>query len=133
MPPMCCDSKITAASMMVSLFNNAGTYTFMFNNGRHFLLYNAVPAMGAVLHPLNVVLPPNELAFIIGQAQDKVIVVDAKLLPVFGEPKDLPPQLSLPIPRPPSYQEQLRARHDEMRAARQRGLVGPIRSYYGLG
>ncbi|MCH9674685.1 MAG: long-chain fatty acid--CoA ligase [Gammaproteobacteria bacterium] len=55
--------------------------TFMWNNARHLELYQAVPSMGAVLHTLNIRLGPADLEYIINHAQDRVIIVDADLLP----------------------------------------------------
>ncbi|MEO8449138.1 MAG: long-chain fatty acid--CoA ligase [Gemmatimonadota bacterium] len=52
------------------------------NSYRHFELYFAVPCMGAVMHTLNARLYPDQLAFIINHAGDKVLCVDASLLPV---------------------------------------------------
>ncbi|MGW0561454.1 long-chain-fatty-acid--CoA ligase [Streptomyces sp. NPDC003016] len=53
--------------------------TFMWNNARHLELFLAVPAMGAVLHTLNVRMAPQQLSYIIEHAGDEVIVVDAGL------------------------------------------------------
>jgi fatty-acyl-CoA synthase len=44
-------------------------------------LYFAVPAMGAVLHTLNIRLFPDQIAYIINHAEDKVIFVDESLVP----------------------------------------------------
>src|SRR5512145_2663539 len=44
--------------------------TFAWNNARHMALYLAVPCMGAVLHPLNLRLPGDHLAFIVNHAED---------------------------------------------------------------
>ncbi len=55
--------------------------TFAWNNARHLELYFAVPCMGAVLHPLNLRLPADQLAYIINHAQDSVLFVDPTLLP----------------------------------------------------
>jgi fatty-acyl-CoA synthase len=57
--------------------------TLLWNQSEHLELYFAVPAMGAVIHTLNPRLFPDELAFIVDDAQDKVIVVDESLLEVF--------------------------------------------------
>jgi fatty-acyl-CoA synthase len=57
--------------------------TLMWNQSEHLELYFAVPAMGVVIHTLNPRLFPDELAFIIDDAQDTVIVVDESLLEVF--------------------------------------------------
>jgi fatty-acyl-CoA synthase len=56
--------------------------TFAWNNARHLELYLAVPCMGAVLHPLNLRLPVDQLAYIICHAEDEVIFVDPTLLPL---------------------------------------------------
>ncbi|MCG3140225.1 MAG: Long-chain-fatty-acid--CoA ligase [Anaerolineae bacterium] len=56
--------------------------TFAWNNARHMELYFAVPCMGAVLHPLNLRLPPDQLVYIVNHAEDTVLFVDASLLPV---------------------------------------------------
>src|SRR5512147_1724716 len=55
--------------------------TFAWNNARHFELYLAVPCMGAVLHPINLRLPGDQIAYIINHADDQVLFVDPTLLP----------------------------------------------------
>ena len=55
--------------------------TFAWNNAYHLELYFAVPCMGAVLHPLNLRLPGDQLAYIIQHADDQVLFVDPTLLP----------------------------------------------------
>ncbi|MFG1783886.1 long-chain fatty acid--CoA ligase [Rhodococcus oryzae] len=57
--------------------------TLLWNQAEHLELYFAVPAMGAVVHTLNPRLHADELAFIVGDAQDLVIVVDQSLLDAF--------------------------------------------------
>jgi fatty-acyl-CoA synthase len=58
--------------------------TFMWNNNEHLAAYLAVPAMGAVLHTLNIRLFPEQLAYIVNHADDKVLLVDASLLPLLN-------------------------------------------------
>ncbi|MCC6188805.1 MAG: long-chain fatty acid--CoA ligase [Anaerolineales bacterium] len=55
--------------------------TFAFNSNRHLELYFAVPCMGAVLHPLNLRLPAEQLIYVINHAEDKVLCVDPGLWP----------------------------------------------------
>jgi len=55
--------------------------TFAWNNARHLEIYFAVPCMGAVLHPLNLRLPADQLIYIISHADDQVLFVDPTLLP----------------------------------------------------
>jgi len=59
--------------------------TFMWNSQQHLEAYLAVPSMGAVLHTLNLRLAPAEVAYIISHAADKVILVDADLVPVLAK------------------------------------------------
>jgi fatty-acyl-CoA synthase len=56
--------------------------TFAWNNQRHFELYFAVPCVGAVLHTLNIRLFEEQLTYIVNHAEDRVIFVDASLVPV---------------------------------------------------
>jgi fatty-acyl-CoA synthase len=62
--------------------------SFMWNNEEHLELYLAVPAMGAVLHTINIRLFPQQMIYVINHAADEIVVVDnsiaapfAKLLP----------------------------------------------------
>ncbi|GAA3225416.1 long-chain fatty acid--CoA ligase [Actinocorallia longicatena] len=58
--------------------------TFMWNNAEHLEVYLAAPSMGAVLHPLNIRLPGDQVVFIANHAEDTVVVVDNSLLPLFA-------------------------------------------------
>ncbi|AKT38728.1 long-chain fatty acid--CoA ligase [Chondromyces crocatus] len=62
--------------------------TLCWNHARHLELYLAVPAMGAVVHTLNLRLHPRELGYIANHAGDRVIVVDRSLLKLFRAFKD---------------------------------------------
>src|SRR4051812_1761457 len=53
--------------------------TFGWNSQRHLELYLAVPSMGAVLHTLNIRLFEDDLRYIVGHAEDRVIFLDASL------------------------------------------------------
>jgi fatty-acyl-CoA synthase len=59
--------------------------SFAWNNWRHLELYFAVPCMGSVLHTLNIRLHSDQIAWIANHAEDRVVCVDATLLPVFGK------------------------------------------------
>src|SRR5437764_14882000 len=56
--------------------------TLMWNNTEHQEAYLAVPSMGAVLHTLNLRLPPQQLSFIINHAADHVIIANCSVLPL---------------------------------------------------
>ncbi len=62
--------------------------TFMWNNAEHLAAYLAVPAMGAVLHTLNIRLFPEQLVFVANHAEDHVVIVDGTLVPLLA--KQLP-------------------------------------------
>src|ERR1700722_14620440 len=59
--------------------------TLAWNHDRHLEAYLAIPAMGAVLHTLNLRLYPNDIAYIARHAEDRVLLVDASLLPLFQQ------------------------------------------------
>ncbi|HET7090889.1 MAG TPA: long-chain fatty acid--CoA ligase [Anaerolineae bacterium] len=62
--------------------------TFAWNHYRHLELYFAIPCMGAVLHTLNIRLFPDQLVYVINHAEDKIIFVDATLLPALQRVQD---------------------------------------------
>jgi fatty-acyl-CoA synthase len=53
--------------------------TFGWNSLRHLELYLAVPSLGAVLHTLNIRLFEDDLRYIVGHAEDRVVFLDASL------------------------------------------------------
>jgi fatty-acyl-CoA synthase len=53
--------------------------TFGWNSRRHLELYFAVPSMGAVLHTLNIRLFEDDLRYIVDDAEDRVVFLDASL------------------------------------------------------
>jgi len=68
--------------------------TFMWNGSRHLEAYHAIACMGAVLHTLNVRLSDNDLEYIIDHAQDKLIIVDADVLPLLEKLKGRMPSVT---------------------------------------
>ncbi|HEX3929932.1 MAG TPA: fatty acid--CoA ligase [Nocardioides sp.] len=62
--------------------------TFMWNNAEHLEAYLAVPAMGAVLHTLNIRLFPEQVTYVANHAEDHVVMVDASLIPVLAKVLD---------------------------------------------
>jgi fatty-acyl-CoA synthase len=51
----------------------------MWNNTEHQIAYISVPAMGAVLHALNIRLPADQLVYVANHAEDQVLIVDGSL------------------------------------------------------
>jgi len=62
--------------------------TFLWNNQTHLEAYLGIPAMGAVLHTLNLRLFPEQLAYVINHAEDQVIIVDASIAPLLARVRD---------------------------------------------
>ena len=54
--------------------------TLLWSHQHHLDAYAAVPSMGAVLHTLNLRLPPHQLSYIANHAEDKVVIVDDTLV-----------------------------------------------------
>ena len=57
--------------------------TLCWNHARHLEAYLGVPASGRVVHTLNLRLHPSELAYIARHAEDRAVIVDRSLLPLF--------------------------------------------------
>jgi fatty-acyl-CoA synthase len=57
--------------------------SLMWNHGWHLEAYFGVPAAGGVLHTLNLRLHPDELAYIVNNAGDRMLIIDDVLLPVY--------------------------------------------------
>ena len=62
--------------------------TLAWNHYQHLEAYFGIPGCGGVLHTLNLRLQPDEVAYIVNHADDKVILVDEVLLPLFDAFKD---------------------------------------------
>jgi acyl-CoA synthetase (AMP-forming)/AMP-acid ligase II len=59
--------------------------TMAFNTHRHLELYYAVPCSGLMLHPVNVRLSLEHIAYTINHAEDSIIFFDDLLLPMLEE------------------------------------------------
>ena len=62
--------------------------TLMWNHAAHLEAYLGIPISGAVLHTLNLRLPPEQLAYAINHGEDRWILVDDVLLPVLARVRD---------------------------------------------
>jgi fatty-acyl-CoA synthase len=62
--------------------------TFGWNTQEHLEAYLAVPAMGAVLHTLNIRLFPEQLAYVANHAADRVVLVDDSVVPLLARVRD---------------------------------------------
>jgi fatty-acyl-CoA synthase len=75
--------KLAAALQQSGVSEGDRVATLSWNHYQHLEAYFAVPCMGAVVHPLNIRLSPDDLAYIINHAGDEIIMVDQVLLPLF--------------------------------------------------
>ncbi len=77
--------RLASALMAAGVGRNTRVATLCWNDFAHFEAYLAVPAMGAVLHTLNVRLHPEQLQFIMSDAEDTVLLADGDLLATMKE------------------------------------------------
>ena len=59
--------------------------TLCWNHHAHLECYFGIPAAGGVMHTLNLRLSPDEIGWIAGDAQDRFLVVDDVLLPLYRQ------------------------------------------------
>jgi fatty-acyl-CoA synthase len=81
-------ARLASALTKLGVGANDPVGTLCWNNQEHLEAYFAVPGMGAVLHTLNLRLPPAQLAHIVNHAEDKLILVDDSLIPLLAAIKD---------------------------------------------
>ena len=62
--------------------------TLCWNHYAHLEAYFGVPAAGGVVHTLNLRLHAQELAYIVNHAQDRFLIVDDVLLPLYEQFRD---------------------------------------------
>jgi len=62
--------------------------TLMWNHAAHLEAYFGIPLAGGVLHTLNLRLSPDDLAYIVGHAGDRFLIVDDVLLPLWEKVRD---------------------------------------------
>ncbi|MBW8297342.1 long-chain-fatty-acid--CoA ligase [Sphingopyxis sp.] len=72
--------RLAAALQAAGVEANTRVATLSWNDFAHFEAYLAVPAMGAVLHTLNLRLHPDQLRFIMADAEDGILIADGALL-----------------------------------------------------
>ena len=74
-------TSLAAALSALGVQRGERVATYCWNHQPHLEAYLAVPAMGAVLHTLNIRLLPAQVASIMAHADDRVLIADASLLP----------------------------------------------------
>jgi fatty-acyl-CoA synthase len=80
--------RLAAALARLGIRPGDRVATFAWNTQEHLETYFAVPAMGAVLHTLNIRLFPEQLVYIANHAEDRVVIVEDSLVPSFAKVRD---------------------------------------------
>lgn len=75
--------RLASALQKAGLQKGDRVATLCWNTYAHLEAYFGVPAAGGVLHPLNLRLHPSDIAYIIGHAQDRILIVDDVLLKLY--------------------------------------------------
>jgi fatty-acyl-CoA synthase len=75
--------KLSVALHRLGIRQGDRVATLCWNHYQHLEAYFAIPCMGAIVHPLNIRLSPDDLGYIVNHAEDKIIIVDEVLLPLF--------------------------------------------------
>ncbi len=75
--------KLAVALQQLGVRRGDRVATLSWNHYQHMEAYYAVPCMGAIVHPLNLRFSPDDLSYIVNHAEDKIMIVDQVLLPLF--------------------------------------------------
>ena len=75
--------KLASALAGLGIESGDRVGTFAWNHYQHLEMYFGIPGAGAVCHPLNVRLFPGQLAYIVNHAEDRLVFVDASVLPLY--------------------------------------------------
>ena len=80
--------RLAAALQKAGLKPGERVATLMWNHSTHLEAYFGIPAAGGVVHTLNLRLHPTELAYIVNHAEDRLLIVDDVLLPLYESFRD---------------------------------------------
>ncbi len=75
--------KLASALTKLGVKRGDRVATLCWNHAQHLEAYFGIPAMGAVVHTLNLRLHPSEIGYIANHGGDVVVIVDQSLLPLF--------------------------------------------------
>lgn len=80
--------KLASALTHIGIKKGDCVATLMWNHYAHLECYMGIPCTGAVLHTLNLRLAPDDIAYIANHAEDKILILDDILLPLYEQFKD---------------------------------------------
>ena len=76
---------LASALQQLGLKKGDRVATLSWNHHAHLECYFGIPAAGGVMHTLNLRLSPDEIGWIAGDAQDRFLIVDDVLLPLYKQ------------------------------------------------
>ena len=77
--------SLASALQRLGLKRGERVATLCWNHHAHLECYFGIPAAGGVMHTLNLRLAPDEIGWIAGDAQDRFLVIDDILLPLYRQ------------------------------------------------
>src|SRR5439155_9070582 len=83
--------RLAAALTKLGLQPGDRVASMMWNHSGHLETFFGVPCAGGILHTLNLRLHPHEIASIARHADDRFLVIDDVLLPVYEKLRDAAP------------------------------------------
>jgi len=79
--------RLAAALNAAGIGRGDRVAVLMTNHAWHIECYFGVPAAGAVYHPLNFRLSGDDIIYIINNAEDRILIIDEPLLPLYEQIK----------------------------------------------
>ena len=76
---------LAAALLDLGLQKGERVATLCWNHHAHLEAYFGIPAAGGVMHTLNLRLSPEEIGWIAGDAEDRFLIIDDVLLPLYQQ------------------------------------------------
>ena len=80
--------RLAAALRALGLRKGERVATLCWNHHAHLECYFGIPAAGGVMHTLNLWLSPDEIGWIASDAEDRFLIVDDVLLPLYRQIAD---------------------------------------------
>ena len=77
--------KLAAALQALGLKKGDRVATLCWNHHAHLECYFGIPAAGGVMHTLNLRLAPDEIGWIAADGEDRILIVDDILLPLYRQ------------------------------------------------
>ena len=75
--------RLASSLTLLGLKRGERVASMMWNHAGHLEVFFGVPCAGAILHTLNLRLHPHEIANIVNHAEDRFLIIDDVLLPLY--------------------------------------------------